>query len=240
VKKTRQTKEIEPPFRFNRNGKGSAQPRSGNRSIPRVESCASAAATLRPAMRRSGAISASGTSTKARSNSRGAATSVPAFESQRRHRRSDRGPGCADPSAFHSPDRGRTSFDLVQGEQQRVRIEAGFDFDAGIDETGCCSSPRAGSHSRTNGPAVLPASCRRYWRSLPEMSRGRRRHCRQARSGRQPMRGLLPAAGQEPRASSKSRRSARGLVDGNLDGADAWKCAQQASATAPAARSSSL
>ena len=49
----------------------SGQPRSGNRSIPSVDSRASAAATLRPAMTRSGAISASGTSTKARSNSRG-------------------------------------------------------------------------------------------------------------------------------------------------------------------------
>ena len=47
------------------------QSRSGNRWIPSVESCASAAATLRPAMIRSGTISASGTSTKARSNSRG-------------------------------------------------------------------------------------------------------------------------------------------------------------------------
>ena len=47
------------------------QPRSGSRSIPSVESAASASRTLRPAMRRSGAISASGTSTKARSNRRG-------------------------------------------------------------------------------------------------------------------------------------------------------------------------
>ncbi|OIQ66427.1 hypothetical protein GALL_520010 [mine drainage metagenome] len=45
--------------------------RSGNRSIPSVESCASAEATLRPAITRLGAISASGTSTKARSNRRG-------------------------------------------------------------------------------------------------------------------------------------------------------------------------
>src|SRR5262249_54441428 len=45
--------------------------RSGSRAIPSVESPASASRTLRPAMTRSGTISASGTSTKARSNMRG-------------------------------------------------------------------------------------------------------------------------------------------------------------------------
>src|SRR5262249_53670014 len=44
---------------------------SGSRSIPSVERPVSASATRRPAMTRSGAISASGTSTKARSNRRG-------------------------------------------------------------------------------------------------------------------------------------------------------------------------
>ena len=47
------------------------QPRSPSRSISSVERPASAWLAVRPAMTRSGAISASGTSTKARSNSRG-------------------------------------------------------------------------------------------------------------------------------------------------------------------------
>ena len=51
-------------------GSGSSRGRAAAR-CPRSTAAASAAATLRPAIRRSGAISASGTSTKARSNSRG-------------------------------------------------------------------------------------------------------------------------------------------------------------------------
>ena len=34
--------------------------------------------------------------------------------------------------------------DLVQREQQRVRVEAGVDLDAGVDEGSCASSPQGG------------------------------------------------------------------------------------------------
>ena len=80
--------------------------------------------------------------------------------------------------------------DLVQREQQRMRIEAGLDLDAGIDEAApAVPRPRAGWRSRTNARAGRPASCRRCWRWPSGMWRGRRRHCRRARSGRRPCQG---------------------------------------------------
>ena len=220
-----------------------AQSRSGSRSIPSVESSASASATRRPAMTRSGAISASGTSTKARSNS--------ARMRQRQFRLVEPDivigdqievEGARTPACLVRAVAAEFLLDLVQREQQRVRIEAGFDLDAGIDEGGLLlRRPRAGWRSPTSAPAARPASCRRYWRWPSGMSRGRRRHCRRARSARQPCQGdCRVRVSTTPTSSKIAAIGACGLCTVTLTALTRGNAARMASATAPAARSSSL
>ena len=67
-------------------------------------------------------------------------------------------------------------------------------------------------------------SCRRYRRWPFEMSRGRRRHCRRARSARQPCQARLPRAGQDHADIVEDRGDRRmRLVHGDPDRADARK-----------------
>ena len=93
------------------------------------------ACTRRPAMTRSGAISASGTRTKARSNRRGCGSVRPAS----RERDIVVGDqveveGARAPARLAGPVATMFRLDRVQHAQQRMGIEAGLDLDAGVDE----------------------------------------------------------------------------------------------------------
>jgi len=48
------------------------------------------------------------------------------------------------PAPFTGAVAAELFLDLVQGEQQRVGIEAGVDLDAGMMKRSCCSSPQGG------------------------------------------------------------------------------------------------
>ncbi len=139
---------------------------SGSRFIPSVERCASASRTRRPAMTRSGAISASGTSTKARSNS--------PWMRQRQFGLVEPDivvgdqvevEGARDPSGSPWRGRGRTSASILCSRgQRRVRIEAGFDLDAGVGEGAWSSlAPRAGWCNRRNAPAMRACVMPQMW-----------------------------------------------------------------------------
>ena len=191
----------------------SGQSRSGSRWIPSVESCASASATRRPAMTRSGAISASGTSTKARSNS-------PRMR-QRQFRLVEPDivigdqievEGARTPARLLRAVAAELLLDLVQREQQRMRVEAGFDLDAGVGETApAVPRPRAGWCSRRNARAGRPASCRKYWRwpfecraDVADIAAERDQHVRHVRA----IAACASAPRRHPRRSRQSAHAA--------------------------------
>jgi len=102
--------------------------------MPTVESSASACRGVRPAMSRSGAISASGTSTKARSNSLGCGSVSRSVDAEVVVGEQVEIERARPPAPLMGAVAAERPLDPVQGEQQRVRIEVGVDRDAGVDE----------------------------------------------------------------------------------------------------------